>query len=146
MKIPLKLMRYLPVATRFVREGRLPELLRAVSGKELPQSSRFGQFQKDVSLCKDLCAAWFSGCYRAVNKSTLLSVVAALVYFVTPLDVVPDWILGAGFLDDLAVLAWVLKKFHDELESFRLWRDGQSAQVVALLAQVEQAPNLGEQP
>jgi uncharacterized membrane protein YkvA (DUF1232 family) len=34
-------------------------------------------------------------------KGTLL---AALAYFVMPLDVVPDFLLGIGFTDDLAVL------------------------------------------
>ena len=32
-------------------------------------------------------------------------IVGALVYFVAPADVVPDWIAGLGFTDDAAVVA-----------------------------------------
>ena len=52
----------------------------------------------------NLLAAW----YCAFDPSTPLKVkgilLAALAYFVIPLDVVPDLILGLGFTDDMTVL------------------------------------------
>ncbi len=48
--------------------------------------------------------------------------VAGLLYFVSPLDAIPDWLLGVGFLDDIAVLGWVLKAVGDELNRFKDWR------------------------
>ena len=44
----------------------------------------------------------------AVPRSMKLKVLGALGYFILPLDIIPDFILGLGFTDDLAALAWAL--------------------------------------
>ena len=46
----------------------------------------------------------------AVPSSLKLKIVGALGYFILPLDIIPDAILGLGFTDDLAALAWALFK------------------------------------
>lgn len=45
-------------------------------------------------------------------------VVAALVYFVTPIDSIPDFTPIAGFLDDLGVIAAVVKFMGGELKKY----------------------------
>jgi uncharacterized membrane protein YkvA (DUF1232 family) len=44
----------------------------------------------------------------ATPKSSKAAIIAALAYFVMPLDAVPDFIPGAGFADDLAALGLAL--------------------------------------
>jgi len=44
----------------------------------------------------------------AVPSSLKLKVLGALGYFILPLDIIPDIVLGLGFTDDLAALAWAL--------------------------------------
>lgn len=44
----------------------------------------------------------------SVPRSMKLKVLGALGYFILPLDFIPDFILGLGFTDDLAALAWAL--------------------------------------
>ena len=46
----------------------------------------------------------------AVPSSLKLKILGALGYFILPLDFIPDAILGLGFTDDLAALAWALFK------------------------------------
>ena len=57
-----------------------------------------------VPFAEDAVAAWFC----AFDPQTPLKVrgmlLAALAYFVLPLDIVPDVILGIGFTDDVTVL------------------------------------------
>ncbi len=43
----------------------------------------------------------------------VISMVAALIYFVTPIDVIPDVIPGIGFCDDIAVLLTVKSLIGD---------------------------------
>ncbi|MGE8501385.1 MAG: YkvA family protein [Pseudomonas sp.] len=133
MKAPWKLTRYLPLAARFLREGRLPELLRALGDKRTPQGERFAALKEDLRLLRALCLAWFKGEYRQISSQALLMVVAALLYFLSPLDAIPDWLVGVGFVDDLAVLAWVMRTWHAELEAFKAWRDKQSPERLALI-------------
>lgn len=46
---------------------------------------------------------------------------AGILYFVTPLDLVPDAIPGAGLLDDVTVLAFVIARLEGELARFSAW-------------------------
>ncbi len=119
--------RYLTMARRLLESGRLPGLLRAVADKG-ERNARFARVRDDLNLLLGLCAAWWRGEYRAVGRQALLSVVAALLYFLAPLDMVPDWLPGAGLLDDLAVLAWVMRTWAAELDAYRAWREARPAE------------------
>jgi uncharacterized membrane protein YkvA (DUF1232 family) len=50
-----------------------------------------------------------------VRKSV---VVAALVYFITPLDAVPDIAPFIGFLDDFGVIAWTIRFLGREITDY----------------------------
>lgn len=126
MKAPWNFQRYLTLAQRFLAGGRLPALLLAVSRKRASQGGRLGAVKDDLGMLLTLANAWLRGEYRRINPKAFLAVVGALIYFVTPLDALPDWLLGLGFVDDLAVLAWVLKTWSDELDAFRAWRSAQA--------------------
>ena len=68
-----------------------------------------------------LCKAYAVGDYRAVSLRTMLLVVAAVLYFVNPLDLMPDVIPLTGFADDFAILLWVYGNIRQEIEKFLEW-------------------------
>jgi uncharacterized membrane protein YkvA (DUF1232 family) len=68
-----------------------------------------------------LTAAYTKGHYREVSGKTVLKLIAAILYFVNPLDLIPDALVGIGFLDDLAVLTWVHRSARLELDKFKDW-------------------------
>ena len=70
--------------------------------------------------------AYVSGTYREMSIKPLLSVVAALLYFVNPFDLVPDFILGFGYLDDATIIAFVAKSFKKEIDAFLIWETAQN--------------------
>lgn len=127
MKLPSSFPRYRELAKRYLANGRLPLLLSAVSLKGVRQGGRLGGTRDDLVLLGRLAAAWWRGEYRGISRQALLAVVAALIYFVSPLDAVPDWLFAVGFLDDIAVLAWVMKTWRGELDVFRGWLEQRSA-------------------
>jgi uncharacterized membrane protein YkvA (DUF1232 family) len=45
----------------------------------------------------------------------------AVVYFVMPADLIPDLLLGIGFVDDAAVVSAVVRTVRNELDRFRTW-------------------------
>lgn len=51
---------------------------------------------------------------------------AALIYFVSPADAMPDVIVGLGLLDDATVLGFTIPATHSDLEAFRKWEDEES--------------------
>ncbi|MNG41914.1 hypothetical protein D3C84_1314300 [compost metagenome] len=45
------------------------------------------------------------------------------------MDAIPDWVVGVGLLDDLAVLGWVVRRWQLELDAFKVWRDSLGSDV-----------------
>ena len=136
MSAPWNFARFLPLAERLLSRGRLPALLFAVARK----GPRLGQLREDVKLLQSLCLAWWRGEYRAISPKALVTIVAGLLYFVSPIDAIPDWLLGVGFLDDIAVLGWVLKTVADELARFRAWRDSQAPERLRVVERLPATP------
>jgi uncharacterized membrane protein YkvA (DUF1232 family) len=68
-----------------------------------------------------LIRAWVTGAYKEVPWRTLVLIIAAIAYFVSPLDAIPDWIPLAGFLDDLYVLRLVIRATRKDVQQFRFW-------------------------
>lgn len=54
-----------------------------------------------------------------VTAQEKMMIIGALGYFISPLDVIPDFIPMIGFSDDLAVLIFVLKKLQCVDESIK---------------------------
>ena len=131
MKAPWTFFKYLPMAQRVLARGRLPIVLLAVARKRAARGGLIKGLREDLGLLQALCVAWWRGEYRAISRPALIAAVAGLLYFLSPLDAIPDWIPGLGFVDDLAVLGWVMRKWSSELQAFRAWKDSQSADVQA---------------
>lgn len=77
------------------------DVLRLARGKLL-------RFASSLPFAEDAMAAWF--CVRDENtpRRVKLVLVAALAYFVLPVDVIPDFLPLLGFSDDAAVIAAAL--------------------------------------
>ena len=72
-----------------------------------------------------LFKAYASGKYRNIPWKSLLLITAALIYFVSPIDLIPDVLVGIGFTDDFAILLMVYKAVHSEVEKFLDWEKSQ---------------------
>lgn len=58
------------------------------------------------------------GHYKEYNVNSLIFLVAATIYLLTPIDFIPDF-LPTGFLDDSAIILWALNVTSDELERYK---------------------------
>ena len=63
---------------------------------------------RQVPFAEDLAAAYFCAIDPETPGRVRGILIAALAYFVTPLDVIPDVVAGIGFTDDAAVLAMAI--------------------------------------
>jgi uncharacterized membrane protein YkvA (DUF1232 family) len=68
-----------------------------------------------------LVRAYSDGKYRDVPESTLVVIIAAIIYVVNPLDVIPDALPALGYLDDATVLALAVRRSRDALDDFMIW-------------------------
>lgn len=67
-----------------------------------------------------LVKAWSLKEYRVIPWKSLTAIVGALVYFLNPFDLIPDFLIF-GYLDDLFVITNVLSLIKSDLEKFLMW-------------------------
>ncbi len=60
--------------------------------------------------------------YRDIPLGTIIAIISALIYVLTPIDVIPDAIVPVGYIDDAAVIAACLKLVNSDVEEYRKWR------------------------
>lgn len=65
---------------------------------------------------------WSKGNYKAPFKSIVMAL-AAIAYFVNPLDLIPDFLIGTGLLDDATVIAYALKMIRKDIREFLSWEE-----------------------
>lgn len=66
-----------------------------------------------------------TGKYTETPWRTIAALTGALLYVLAPLDVIPDFIPLAGFVDDAAVFGFVLAFSKADLQRYRAWRKDQ---------------------
>ncbi|MDO5018381.1 MAG: YkvA family protein [Lagierella massiliensis] len=94
--------------------------------RTIKKSDNIGQFsdiKSDLGTIFNLTNDFLKGKYKKVSKTSLLLIIGSFIYLLNPMDVVPDFILGLGFLDDLAVFTYLIKKIRKELDKYNDWKN-----------------------
>jgi len=63
------------------------------------------------------------GEYKEIPGGSIIAILGALIYFVSPIDVIPDFILGAGLIDDAFLIGLVIKQIRSDLNKYQAWKD-----------------------
>ena len=79
------------------------------------------EFQDSVQLLIRMVRAYASGEYKELPWKSLLSIVAVLIYFVSPIDIIPDFLPVIGITDDIALVVWLIKTLADDISNFSEW-------------------------
>lgn len=88
------------------------------------QAGKLTPIKTDLQTLLRLLRAYGEGQYKDVSGKNLALAGLGLIYLVSPLDVLPDFIPG-GFADDAAVIGFIMKKIRGELVKFEAWERGQ---------------------
>jgi len=59
--------------------------------------------------------------YTVVPWASIVLVAGTVLYFLSPIDLILDWLPLAGFVDDAAVLVFVFRQIRVDLEKFQAW-------------------------
>lgn len=99
-------------------------ILNEAANKLADENSKDNKFKQlfDVALTLvRLVRNYITGDYRQIQTSTIISGLAVLLYVLSPIDLVPDFIPVLGFLDDLSLISWFMGKFQIEISNYRQW-------------------------
>jgi len=77
---------------------------------------------RDAVLAVSLVRDYWRGSYRALPTFSLVAIVLALLYVLSPLDFLPDVIPLVGIVDDALVMVVCLKLVEKDLRAYETWR------------------------
>lgn len=72
-----------------------------------------------ISMAQD----FINGNYRAYNRKNIILIIYGLLYLVNPFDLIPDFLIGIGFLDDIYVMKFIIKKITKEIDRYNAWKN-----------------------
>ncbi|MFT4856682.1 MAG: uncharacterized membrane protein YkvA (DUF1232 family) [Algoriphagus sp.] len=109
------------------QEEKVRELLVNV-GKKINQAGQ-NQYVKrliePVSVFIRMVKSHLNGEHK-LSGSTLGLIILGLVYFVSPIDIIPDFLGFFGFADDFSVILAIYAKVKEEVGDFLDWERTQS--------------------
>ncbi|MFN8281726.1 MAG: YkvA family protein [Chitinophagales bacterium] len=113
-------------AERTITSGTaISELLDQVFLKIGEATEAFYRIQDSIIALARMLRAWMQGDYKNISTKSIIAVVAALIYFVNPLDLIPDFIPIIGQIDDIFILGYLVKTLNKEIERFMAWEKEQ---------------------
>lgn len=99
---------------QFKKEHLSDDELKDAENKSCFLKDQFKNFLLMIRMFRD----GLSGRYQ-ISRATLAIIGGAIVYVISPIDAIPDFIPGIGYGDDIAVIAFVMKRLGSEIERYK---------------------------
>ena len=68
--------------------------------------------------------------YKSIPLGSIIAVISALIYWLAPVDAIPDAIPGVGYVDDALVITACLKLVGSDVDDYKKWRDEKERDIV----------------
>jgi uncharacterized membrane protein YkvA (DUF1232 family) len=92
--------------------------------KELRNDSEgMHTLKEQVNTFVRMIRSYQTGDYQRTPWKSLLLITAGIIYFVSPLDLIPDFIPVLGFMDDITVVLWILNSVGRDVEKYEEWEE-----------------------
>ncbi len=109
---------------------KLQELLITAKDKILQlrsENKEFDQFMLKLGTAVRMLKAYRNKEYTEIPWKSILMLTAGIVYFVMPLDLIPDFIPALGLLDDASLMVWIFSTLRKDIEAFEKWEHNKVA-------------------
>ena len=87
--------------------------------RKIESVSALAGLLENIRTAYDMISDSVTGKYKGVSRGTLMLLAGGLAYLALPIDLVPDFIPVAGWMDDAAVLGWIFTRCADEFKKYR---------------------------
>jgi len=104
-------------------QKKLKELVHSAQKKSATKKEQLKSVWKDFQTLLRLLKAWKNKEYNQTPWKTILYASTAILYFVNPFDLIPDFIPLAGFIDDITIISFVIGSIKEDLEKFIKWEE-----------------------
>ena len=90
--------------------------------KKIASSNMLEKYTELAKVMFGMLKDYRKGIYTNVPWFTIASIAFGFLYVLNPFDIVPDFIPGLGYIDDLAVLSFGLRFIETDLHNYLDWK------------------------
>ena len=104
-----------------INPEKISDLIGSVTNKmsDMDENKkRVSGFIAQVGTFLRMLKAYINGEYRQIPWRSLLMIIGSLIYFMMPLDLIPDFIPVTGFADDIAIIFLVFNSINEDIKAF----------------------------
>ncbi|MDH3670864.1 MAG: YkvA family protein [Gammaproteobacteria bacterium] len=103
------------------KHRRAAKLATQAAEKAQKNKAALQKIWDDLLTLTRLLRAWARSEYTAVPWNTVVAVAAALIYFINPFDLIPDFLPTFGLVDDATLVGLVVASISEDLARFCEW-------------------------
>lgn len=103
-------------------EDRMERFLQRLE-KKLKTIPLAGEKLADIPILASLLRNYIKKEYTDIPIGSVIAIISALIYFVSPIDIIPDSIPFIGYFDDAAVVAACWQLVQSDVDEYIKWRD-----------------------
>ncbi len=92
-------------------------------------SEEFQEFKSKLDTLLRMAKSHISGDFKAFSWRTILLIIFGLLYFIAPLDVIPDFLPVLGYSDDVSIIYFIFQKLSDDINRFSEWEIAQAKSI-----------------
>lgn len=82
-----------------------------------------GEALSNVPVLISMVRSYANKEYPDIPLGTIIAIVSALIYVLSPIDLIPDGVPVIGYVDDAAVVLACLNMIQSDVDEYKTWRD-----------------------
>lgn len=123
--------KYKTKAQNIIQDSEKLENLIKSAEEKLKTIPTVGEGLSYIPLFLDMLRSYAAGEYKEIPTGTLIAVCAMLLYYISPIDLIPDIIPVLGLADDAGVIVAGLTLIKSDLDIYKNWRKHKPIDVTA---------------
>ena len=110
-------------------EDRMERFLERLEHK-LKKVPVVGEKLSNIPMLVSLVRAYVKKDYQDIPIGSIIAIVCVLIYFVSPIDLLPDSIPVLGYIDDVGIFALVWPMVEDDVEEYKNWQEQHGKRII----------------
>lgn len=90
--------------------------------KKFQEEEKLSKYWGDFKLLFSMIKDYYNRKYTTVPWYVISAIGGALLYVISPIDLIPDFIPFVGYIDDAAVIAFCINRISAEVDKYKRWK------------------------
>ena len=90
--------------------------------KAAKHKGKLEEIWDQLQLLFSIAGDYIKGNYKEIPTGSIVAIIGGLIYFLSPIDVIPDFIPVIGYLDDIFVIGLVINQVSADLKKYEEWK------------------------